>query len=103
MQGIRFRGYSIPELQKLLPTAKSHGEPIPEGLLWLLFTGEVPTAAQAKSITEELHARSTLPAHVEPLIKSLPKTMHPMTQLSTAVLAMQTESKFAKAYHAGEY
>jgi citrate synthase len=27
--------------------------------------------------------------------------MHPMTQLSTAVLAMQTESKFAKAYHSG--
>eukprot|EP00889_Picochlorum_renovo_P007126 jgi/Picre1/34156/NNA_001631.t1 len=38
-EGIRFRGYSIPELQHSLPGAKEGGEPLPEGLLWLLFTG----------------------------------------------------------------
>ena len=27
--------------QKLLPAAKEGGEPLPEGLLWLLLTGEV--------------------------------------------------------------
>ena len=27
--------------------------------------------------------------------------MHPMTQFSAAVLALQTESKFVKAYHDG--
>ncbi len=48
MQGIRFRGYTIPELQKLLPKAKANGEPLPEGLLWLLLTGEIPTAEQVK-------------------------------------------------------
>ena len=101
-QGIRFRGFTIPELQKKLPPTVPGGEPTPEALLWLLFTGEVPTAAQAASVTADLHARSRLPAHVAPLIRSLPKGMHPMTQLSTAVLAMQTESKFAKAYHSGE-
>lgn len=40
-EGIRFRGYSIPELQKMLPGAKPGGEPLPEGLLWLLLTGDV--------------------------------------------------------------
>jgi citrate synthase len=40
-EGIRFRGYSIPELQEKLPKAKAGGEPIPEGLLWLLMTGDV--------------------------------------------------------------
>lgn len=40
-QGIRFRGLSIPECQKLLPGAKPGGEPLPEGLLWLLLTGKV--------------------------------------------------------------
>lgn len=40
-QGIRFRGLSIPECQKLLPGAKPDGEPLPEGLLWLLLTGKV--------------------------------------------------------------
>lgn len=27
--------------QKVLPAAKEGGEPLPEGLLWLLLTGEV--------------------------------------------------------------
>ncbi len=41
LQGIRFRGLSIPECQKKLPAAIKGGEPLPEGLLWLLVTGEV--------------------------------------------------------------
>lgn len=41
LQGIRFRGMSIPECQKVLPAAKPGGEPLPEGLLWLLLTGKV--------------------------------------------------------------
>lgn len=32
---------SIPECQKVLPAAKPGGEPLPEGLLWLLLTGKV--------------------------------------------------------------
>lgn len=40
-KGIRFRGLSIPECQKVLPAAIEGGEPIPEGLLWLLLTGKV--------------------------------------------------------------
>lgn len=41
IQGIRFRGLSIPECQKVLPAAVKDGEPLPEGLLWLLLTGKV--------------------------------------------------------------
>ena len=33
-EGIRFRGYSIPELQEKLPKAKDGGEPFPEGLFY---------------------------------------------------------------------
>lgn len=47
-EGIRFRGYSIPECQKLLPKAKGGEEPLPEGLFWLLVTGEIPTEAQVR-------------------------------------------------------
>ena len=47
-EGIRFRGYSIPECQKLLPRAPGGEEPLPEGLFWLLLTGEVPTEAQVR-------------------------------------------------------
>ena len=45
-QGIRFRGYSIPECQQLLPKAPGGEEPLPEGLFWLLVTGQVPTEEQ---------------------------------------------------------
>mmetsp|Transcript_9421 Transcript_9421/g.27491 ORF Transcript_9421/g.27491 Transcript_9421/m.27491 type:complete len:426 (-) Transcript_9421:543-1820(-) len=102
-EGIRFRGYTIPELQEKLPTFSgiTKDEPLPEGLLWLLLTGEIPTKAQVDMVTKDLNDRATLPAHVEPLIRSFPKTMHPMTQLSIAVLALQTESVFAKEYAAG--
>jgi citrate synthase len=69
--------------------------------LWLLLTSEVPTVEQTRALTAELRERSTLPAHIEPLIRSFPKGMHPMTQFSTALAACQTDSKFAKAYSAG--
>jgi len=42
-EGIRFRGYTIPECQELLPKAPGGEEPLPEGLFWLLVTGEIPT------------------------------------------------------------
>ncbi|MDV7390078.1 hypothetical protein RZS08_01940, partial [Arthrospira platensis SPKY1] len=41
-EGIRFRGYSIPELEEKLPSAPEGSEPLPEGLFWLLLTGELP-------------------------------------------------------------
>lgn len=100
-EGIRFRGHTIPELQQKMPTKVPNGEPTPEGLFWLLTTGDIPTAEQEASVTEELHSRAELPAHTEALINSLPKEMHPMTQLCTAVLSMQTSSNFARAYEAG--
>lgn len=103
-EGIRFRGFSIPELQAKLPTfagPAGKGEPLPEALIWLLLTSEIPTVDQTRALTAELLARSKLPAHVEPLIRSLPKNMHPMAQLSLALTACQTDSKFAAAYSKG--
>jgi len=103
IEGIRLRGYTLPELQEKLPSysGKADDEPTPEGLLWLLLTGEIPTKAQCDGLTAELHSRAKLPAHVEPLIRSLPKGMHPMTQLSIGIMAMQTDSVFAAEYAKG--
>lgn len=104
-EGIRFRGLTIPELQEKLPGAPGKetgkGEPLPEGLLWLLMTGEIPNVDQVRALTEELHSRSALPAHVEQTIRNFPKNMHPMTQFSAAVLALQTDAQFPKAYESG--
>lgn len=50
-EGIRFRGLSIPECQKVLPKAPGGSEPLPEGLFWLLITGDVPSEAQVCNLT----------------------------------------------------
>src|SRR5579864_8697468 len=50
-EGIRFRGYSIPELQQKLPKAQGGTEPLPEGLFHLMLLGELPTDDDAQSIT----------------------------------------------------
>jgi citrate synthase len=100
-EGIRFRGLSIPECQEVLPTAVKGGEPLPEGLLWLLLTGKVPTKEQVDTLSKELLARSSVPAHVYKAIDALPVTAHPMTQFTTGVMALQVESEFQKAYDKG--
>jgi citrate synthase len=100
-EGIRFRGLSIPECQQKLPKAPGGAEPLPEGLLWLLLTGEVPTNAQVAELTQDLNARAKVPSWIFALLKSLPKDLHPMSQLSLAVNALQKESLFAQAYQQG--
>lgn len=100
-EGIRFRGLSIPECQEQLPTAKGGKQPVPEAMLWLLLTGQVPTQDESDMLSKELQKRASVPDHVNKIIDTYPKTMHPMTQFSSAVLALQTESTFAKAYADG--
>lgn len=96
-----FRGYSIPELQSQLPGAEEKGEPLPEGLLWLLLTGDLPNKEQVSGLTAELRNREKLPKHVKSVIDAMPETTHPMTYFSQAVMALQPDSKFAKAYEEG--
>lgn len=102
-KGIKFHGYSISDLQNKLPTFddNKNSEPMPEAMLWLLMTGDIPTKEQTKNLSIELTRRSKLPKYVEDLITSYPKEMHPMTQLSSSILAMQPNSKFVKAYQTG--
>ncbi|KAL8094673.1 hypothetical protein AgCh_036269 [Apium graveolens] len=100
-EGIRFRGLSIPECQKLLPGAKHGGEPLPEGLLWLLLTGKVPTKEQVDALSAELRSRAAVPDHVYKTIDALPVKAHPMTQFTTGVMALQVQSEFQKAYEKG--
>lgn len=48
-----------------------------------------------------MHRRGEVPEDVENMIRGLPKDMHPMTQFSMGVLALQPQSKFVKAYNEG--
>ena len=100
-EGIRFRGYTIPECKERLPTAVPGGEPLPEGMLWLLMTGDIPTEAQVAQLSSDLRKRAAIPAHVAKVLDAMPPTTHPMTQFCQAVLALQSSSEFAAAYARG--
>lgn len=100
-EGIRFRGKTIPDCQKELPKAEGGSEPLPEGLFWLLLTGEVPTAEQTTQLSAEWAARAEIPKFVKDLIDRCPSTLHPMSQFSLAVTALNHDSAFAKAYGEG--
>jgi citrate synthase len=100
-EGIRFRGYSIPELQEKLPKAKGGSEPLPEGLFYLMLIGELPTEEDVAHISSIWQRRSHVPNHVFDAIDALPVTAHPMTMFVTGIMALQTESNFAKRYAEG--
>lgn len=100
-EGIRFRGYSIPELQDLLPKMPDGKEPLPEGLFYLMLMNELPTDDHVRRLSNNWARRSIVPPHVFKAIDALPATSHPMTQFVVGIMALRTESEFAKAYQKG--
>ena len=99
--GIRFRTYSIPELQEKLPKAEGGNEPLPEGLFYLMLLAELPTEQDVTHITDVWQRRSHVPTHVFATIDALPLHTHPMTMFVVGIMALQTESNFAKRYSEG--
>ena len=100
-EGISYRGTKLFDIRDKAPTTVPGGEPIPEGVLWLLLTGELPSNSEIAEFKEELYRRGELTADEEAMIKSFPKDMHAMTQLSMGVLACQPRSHFMQAYQNG--
>ncbi len=100
-EGIRFRGYSIPELRKVLPKRNEGKEPLPEGLFWLMLVGELPTDDQVSWLSAQWAKRAEIPKHTEKVLEALPADTHPMTQFSTAILSLQSSSEFANRYAEG--
>lgn len=101
IEGIKFRGYSIPQLKEKLPAVNGSTEPLPEGLFWLMLVGEIPTEEQVAWLADEWERRNKVPDHVFKVIDSLPKDTHPMAQFTMGIIALQTESVFAKRYFEG--
>ncbi len=100
-EGIRFRGFNIPDLQKKLPKAPGGEEPLPEGLFWLLLTGDLPTEDNVKEVTEEWKKRGQLPDYLKKIMDAVPEDTHPMTQFVTAIASLQKDSVFAQRYREG--
>lgn len=99
IEGIRFRGHTIPEMAKILPKAET--EMLPEAVLWLLLTGDAPTAEELKEIQSHIITDKPLPKSTHDLILHSCKHHHAMTVLSMAILDLQRFSKFATGYAQG--
>jgi citrate synthase len=102
-EGIRFRGKTIPETFDALPKAPGSDYPTVEAFWYFLLTGDIPTQAQVDEVVAEWKTRQVVPQYVFDTLRALPRDSHPMVMLSTGILAMQKDSKFAKAYHEPAY
>jgi citrate synthase len=100
-EGIRFRGYTIPEVLDKLPKPPGAKMPYVGGLYYLLLVGELPSEADALEVEDEWKARGEVPDYVFSVLDAMPCDTHPIPLLSQAVLALQRESLFAKKYHEG--
>ncbi len=98
-EGIRMRGFPIPELLEKLPKGPGAEIPLVGGLYYLLLVGEVPGFEEAMTVENEWKMRSEVPAYVFDMLRAMHPDTHPMTMFSAAVLAMQKESLFAANYH----
>ncbi len=100
-EGIRLRGYTLPECLEKLPKSDKSEIPLLGGLFYLLVTGDLPSKTDAVEIEQEWKKRSTIPSYVIDVLRAMPKDSLPITMLSAAVLSMQKESQFSRKYREG--
>jgi len=100
-EGIRYRGFTLPEVFEKLPKPPGAEMPYVEGLFYLLLTGEIPDEKQVVEIIDEFKKRSVMPKHVYDVIDAFPSVGHPMTIFSAAILSLASDSVFNKQYRSG--
>jgi citrate synthase len=100
-EGIRFRGFTIPECLEKLPKPPGCEMPYVEGHFYLLLTGDIPSKEDIKEVVDEFKKRQHVPQYVFDMLRALPRDTHPMTMFSAAIVAMQRESLFVKMYNEG--
>ena len=101
MEGIRYRGYTLPEVLEKLPKPADAEMPYVEGLYHLLLTGEIPTKKEVEELVLDFNNRRIIPQYVKNVIDSFPSESHPMAILSAAVLSLERESHFKIKYKSG--
>lgn len=90
-KGLIIRGHMLKDI----------AEKLPEEILWLLLTGELPNDVELKDLQNDLASRYDVPQYVWDIIDAMPADQHPMTMLNAAILSMQGESVFAVKYAEG--
>ncbi len=100
-EGIRFRGYTIPEVIAKLPKPPGSDMPYVGGVYYLLLIGKIPTKEQALEVEDEWRARMDVPPYVFDVLRAVPRDAHPVNMFSLAILAMERDSIFAQRYNEG--
>ena len=100
-EGIRYRGYTLPEVFERLPKPEGAEGPYVEGLFYLLLTGDIPTDAEVDEVISEFRERRILPDYVYEVIDAFPSDSPPMSIFSAAILSLSRESQFNKQYLEG--
>jgi len=90
-KGLIIRGKPVAELTKNLP----------EEVLFLLMTGEMPDQDALEDLKKDLKKRGAVPDYVWKTLEALPKDSHPMAMFNLAILALERESLYRKKYTEG--
>jgi citrate synthase len=90
-KGLVIRGIPVAQLT----------EKLPEEILWLLLTGEMPGPDEVQDLQKDLRGRARVPDYVWAVLKAMPADSHPMVMLDTAILVMEKESVFRRRYDEG--
>lgn len=97
-EGIRYRGYTLPEVFEGLPKPKGAESPYVEGLFYLLLTGDMPTEEEVGEVIDEFRERRVLPDHVYDVIDAFPDDSPPMSIFSAAILSLSRDCLFNRQY-----
>ena len=100
-EGIRYRGFTLPDVLNKLPKPKGAEMPYVEGLYYLLLTGEIPTKEEVEELMIDFRNRRIIPHYVKEVIDAFPSGSHPMAILSAAVMSLERESHFNTFYQKG--
>ncbi len=90
-KGLVIRDIPVKQLTKKLP----------EEILWLLLTGELPSEEELKSLQADLKKRQRVPDYVWKVLNAMPLNSHPMAMFNTLILVLERESQFRKQYTKG--
>jgi citrate synthase len=100
-EGIRYRGYTLPEVLEKLPKPEGAEMPYVEGLYFLLLTGDIPTQEEVEALMVDFNNRRAIPKYVWDVIDAFPSESSPMAILSAAIMSLQRESLFSIKYRQG--
>ena len=76
-------------------------EILPEEVLYLLLTGDLPDKNALNELQSNLQEHAVVPDYIWTILRNMPNDSHPMAMFNTAVLAMEKESVFRSYYDKG--